>query len=311
MLASGIIVPASLMSGAKPATTTHFRDVRDEANQLEALYGSAAIALQTGSSIARYIASARLTYERWFAGSVRDITQQMLAETISLHRLCQAALGLQAHPKLGHYLERLLDGPLDLSIRATASPAKNALHELEIWSRLRQNGISAILEEPDVTYEDASGKTGLACKKLYSEGHVQNVLSEAVSQLEATTGFGLVVIDLDELFLDQLAPGNALKVDVRERSAGILDEFGFAFLRRHERHFLKYFSSNRISAAMVSITCVVHVVNPRDGVEEPLFIATRWPTWTHPGLPDADKARVRTLARILCGEEVPSGDFPE
>jgi hypothetical protein len=54
-------------------------------------------------------------------------------------------------------------------------------------------------DPPDVIVNYENSRIGIACKKLYSERHVQNVLSEAVGQIEGDFDFGIVGLNLDDL----------------------------------------------------------------------------------------------------------------
>jgi len=207
----------------------------------------------------------------------------MLFKVLHLDRVADAILALQDQPERVKYLRELISGSINFFERRP-SRAKDIFWELELWSRLRQKLTTVYLQEPPDIVMDFDGSTiGIACKKLYSEKHVQSVLSEAVAQIEDKFAFGVVAINLDDL-----APADrVLKVSSENKMAETLQEFNADFIRRHDRHLRKYLSVGRIISALISTTVVVDIVNAK-----PQFNNTfQWMVWTIPGLAD-DKKRL-------------------
>jgi hypothetical protein len=164
---------------------------------------------------------------------------------------------------------------------------------LELWSILRRRSLNAMLIEPPnivVSFDDL--KICIACKKLYSENHVQNVLSQAMGQIEAGLDFGIVSLNLDDLLL----PEHILCAPTQHSMSEQISTFNAQFLITHERHFRKYLASSRLISALVS-TCVladVHLVRPR------FNNARQSNIWAIPGLPpERDHALVKFYNQLM------------
>ena len=137
-------------------------------------------------------------------------------------------------------------------------------------------GASNSLTAPDVVVNYDNSRIGIACKKLYSERHVQNILSEAVRQIERDFDFGIVGLNLDDL----LPKDVVLKGDSTNAVAERLLRANNLFLQKHERHFRKYLAKGRLISAIVSTSIVADVPS-----ERPQFRNTyQWTIWTIPGL---------------------------
>src|SRR5258708_8029288 len=139
----------------------------------------------------------------WDQRKLQDIDNQWLWDAISIGRVADAVLPLDGHADAQRLLIKAIDGEVSMA-RRDSSKAKDQLWELEVWSRLNRQGLKSDLAEPDVVCRGNSGDMGIACKKVYSEGHIQNVLSEAVAQIEGTTLYGLAAFNLDDLLPDTL-----------------------------------------------------------------------------------------------------------
>jgi len=189
------------------------------------------------------------------------------------------------------YLYVLSSGALDLFQR-DRSLSKDMFWELEVWSKLKIKLPQVVLQEPpDIVVEFGDARIGIACKKIYSEKHVQNVLSQAVAQIEDSFEFGVVAINLDDL-----TPADSVLRRASAKEIGnVLLDFNAKFLRQHERHFRKYLSTGRLISAMVSTNIIADIYN-----EKPRFNnAYQWTIWTIPGLNDKKKEQLDKFYELI------------
>jgi hypothetical protein len=86
----------------------------------------------------------------------------------------------------------------------------------------------------------------------------EKTLSRAVAQVK---GFeiGVVAINID----DVIPADNILKVQTGAQMERMLQAPCEEFLTRHDRHFRKYLSQERLVAAVVSIHCIAEEWEPR------------------------------------------------
>jgi len=153
---------------------------------------------------------------------------------------------------------------------------------------LKRRGLNAALQEPpDIVVEIGNERIAIACKKLYSEKHVQNVLSEAVAQIEPTFDVGVVAINIDEL-VPPRAILTALDYGAMSRRISALNT---RFINKHERHLRKYLASGRVVCALVSTRCLVDVST----ASVRLSNARQSTVWTIPGLPPEKDRALRVL----------------
>jgi hypothetical protein len=171
--------------------------------------------------------------------------------------------------------------------------AKDTFWELEIWHQARRSRLAAELNEPDVTWNDGQRLTGIACKKIYSEAHIQNVLSEAVHQIEKYVGYGFAAFSVDEL-----TPGDKLlSVATREEATNKLQDINLQFLSRHARHFRRYFSTDRLTGAIVSVSCITALTG-KDGTP---YVQTEQTVWTSPEVSTEHRHRIERFKAALSG----------
>ena len=153
------------------------------------------------------------------------------------------------------------------------------------------------MDPPDIVINLERGDLGIACKKLYSEKHVQNVLSKAVKQVSVGFDVAVVAINIDDLLPAQQLFKVATATEVTRKIRAVVDEF----VVEHERHFRKYLSTQRLVGAMVTCNLVVDVA------EWGVFHNYRQSTvWCFPGLDAEASARVRELERLVIGAGLPA-----
>lgn len=97
-----------------------------------------------------------------------------------------------------------------------------------------------------------------------------------MSQIENIFEFGIVAINIDDL----LPADRVLNARTFNELGDKLHDQNMRFLKKHERHFLKYLSKSRIIAVIVSTSIVADIHD-----EAPKFNnANQWAIWTVPNL---------------------------
>jgi hypothetical protein len=280
------MLPGGIGSQILHRSTQTFLDIKAKALAVETLYRDADVRPPRSSDLARMIADARALSDRWLAGQPPDDnTARLLFRALMLDGVADPLLMLGSHSQRATYLSLMASGTLDWLDR-TPSQSKNALWEVELWAMLKKRGFAAALREPpDIVVDVGSQTIGIACKKLYSERHVQNVLSEAVAQIEPTFGIGVIALNIDDL----APPQSILTVEDQAAVGRRVSEPNHRFIKAHERHLRKYLASGRAVCVLVSTRCLVDVRNAR----APISNARQSTVWTIPGLP-VEKERALT-----------------
>jgi hypothetical protein len=278
---SGLMTPEGIVSDLSVSSSQTYLQIKEEAIAVEELYAASGVALPPTSDLAQLIGDAKALSDSWLRGQADKLPMTVLFRVGLLDRITAAILPLRDVQERNKFLRALASGGLDLLDRKRSN-AKDILWELELWSGLKRRSFDASLEEPpDIVVNFEGSKIGIACKKLYSERHVQNVLSQAVAQIEPRFDFGIVALSIDDL----LPPKQVLRTPTEETMSHYVSEFNARFLRSHERHFRKYLGSGRLISAFVSTSVLadIHLARTR-------FNNARQSTvWTIPGL-RADKA---------------------
>lgn len=274
---SGLVVPTGTFSDSSTFSKSTFLELKKRAEAIEDLFIEANVRLQPDSGLGRFIQNAKDLWESWFLNKSGGQAGKMLFAAMHLDRIAEAVLPLKGEPEQAQYLKGILSGTLDFFERQE-SHAKNIFWELEVWSKLRKKTKHVFLKEPpDVVVNFDDTRIGIACKKIYSERHVQNVLSEAVRQIEREFEFGIVAINIDDL----LPADRILNMNTRKAVADRLHQHNDAFRERHDRHFRKYLTSNRLISAIISSTIISDIHN-----EKPRFNNSwQWTVWTFSDIP--------------------------
>ncbi len=279
---SGLLVPTGRMADALTGSKGTYLDMKTRAEEIEALYTEDGVRLPPDSGLGCLIRGAKELWEHWFLDEAERLTFEMLLSGLHVLRIAEGLSSLQAEKDRTRYLRDLLSGTLDF-LKREQSSAKNVFWELEVLTRLRKRTTGVgLVEPPDIVVDHGDLQIGIACKKLYSERHVQNVLSEAVHQVERGCEFGIVAVNIDDL-----VPGSALLCETDFDSLNErLHQINAEFLRRHDRHFRKYLSKGRLISVIVSTAVVADICR-----EAPRFNNSyQWLVWTMPGLPEAQQA---------------------
>jgi hypothetical protein len=215
----------------------------------------------------------------------------MVFLSMHLDRIADTLLLLHKEQAKDRYLKELLSGSIDFFERET-SHAKDIFWELEAWAKIRKRLDSVYLQEPpDIVVDYYDSHVGISCKKLYSENHVQNVLSQAVNQIEKAFEFGIVAINLDDL----LPKDVVLKMISSDAVTKKLNQINTEFINRHIRHFNKYLSTSRIISAIVATSIITDVPS-----ERPRFRNTyQWTVWTISDLEERHKMQLSRFYQTI------------
>ena len=245
-LPSGLIVPNGKFTDTRSHSKTNFDKIRKHAEDIEKLYADAEISLPKSSGLGMLIDNAKKVCD--------NCSYESLFSCMHLGRIAEAVLPLKSEKKRDEYLKHLLSGSLNF-LEREKSKAKNLLWELEVWSWLREKTGNVELEEPDVTVNYDGSFIGIACKKLYSEKNAHNIPSKKVKQIEKRHEFGIVAINIDNL----LPENNIIQAENINAANEMLRKNNDKFLGEHSRYFEKYFSENRLIAAIVSTSAIVDI----------------------------------------------------
>lgn len=288
---SNILVLAGRFTDSSTRSKSTFLELKERAEAIEDLYASADVRLPADSGLGGMIQNAKELWESWFLNNTSGQTYEMLFMAMHLDRIAEAILPLKGEQEQAQYLKDLLSGTLDFFERKP-SHAKNVFWELEIWSRLRKKTKQVFLREPpDIVVDFNDSRIGIACKKIYSERHVQNVLSEAVNQIQKEFEFGIAAINIDDLL-----PAKAiLNLNSSQAVAERLHQHNGEFLQRHDRNFRKYLAEGRLISAIISSCIISDVPN-----EKPQFNnAWQWTAWTILGLPKEHQIQLDRFYDII------------
>lgn len=281
---SGIFVPDGTITDISDKSRDSYFEIKLKVEQLEAFYLSDKISIPENSGLAKLINNSHLFFEKWFSNRADEITMTMHFELLYLNRIAQAMLPLKNRPLRKKYLKALLSGSLDF-LKRKKSEAKNIFWELELWSLLRKsaNDKVQLREPPDIVLKLEKSRIGIACKKLYSERHVQNVLSEAVKQIEDSFKFGIVALNLDDLIPED----KFIRANNYTEIVFMLQKLNNQFIQKHDRHLRKYLSSGRLLCILISTTV--------PATTEILNFVSQKIIWNIPGL---DKSKSQILKQV-------------
>jgi len=290
-LDSGLFVPVGTASNYSQTSSQKYLDIKAKAQRVEKLYKDRNIRLSKTSDLAQLIEEAKAFPDDWLLGRHKECTPERLFRTGLLDRIATAILALEDEPNVAEHLRDLSSGPLNLLDR-DQSRAKDILWELELLSILKRRAFDASLKEPpDIVINTGDASIGIACKKIYSEKHVEKVLSNAVHQIEPDFDVGIVAVNIDDL----LPPNALLTSKDQANMSGYLNELNAKFIRKHERYLRKYLSSGRIISAMVSTSCLADVRDGRTRFNSAMQITV----WTIPGLEPGKNEQLRKFYRVL------------
>lgn len=265
-------------------------DIKLKIDKIVKLYADANITINSNSQLAKLLDSVQQLSNALSCGENSKINMNLFFKALHVERVASAFEFLETEEKKNKYLNDLLNGTLDFFERKP-SHAKSILWELEVWTKLKNAMFHAYLKEPDVVVNFGKSIISIPCKKIFSEKGVPKVLSEAVSQIEKSSEFGIVAMNIDDL----LPGGVVLNARTFSQQADKLYNENVKFLNKHKRHFVRYFNKSRIIAAIISTSAISDIHN-----ESPKFNNTdQWTIWTVPGLNSNHQKQIENFRQKL------------
>ena len=275
-LSNGILVPNGYVSDHSRSGTDTYLEIKQKAQFVESFYADFGMEIPRECGLGYVIKCAKELSDAWLIDGAESVSDEVLYGAAHLNRVSEGILALRDQYDPVPYLRKLINGSLDFLDREQ-SEAKNFLWELELLRSLHEHGVNAnLVEPPDIVCEFEGSSIGIACKKIYSEGNVEKVLSQGVAQIEDKYEFGIIAINIDNL----TPAGTILVVDTQEEMADRVSDLNKDFLRRHERHFRRYLTSGRLLSALIS----TNVLADFRGERVRLNNARQSTVWTIPGL---------------------------
>lgn len=269
--------------------------IKSRALSLVSLFSSHGLNTARSASLQKLIDMTIAMSDSWGRDAKDEVTFAHLLAAAQIERIATAALSTTRSAAQATALRGLLTGTLDLLGREQ-SKAKDTLWELELLRVLVNHKIDATLGEPDLSVRFSGAPVGFACKKVYSEGNVSKVLSNAVSQLEREGEFGIIALNLDEL----LPANSILKAPTLSVMTSMLEARNNDFLRAHERHLRKYLTPGRAISVLVSCAAVADV----ESAEDRFLNARQTTVWQIPGIPDAKAEQMNRFLAAMNSQYV-------
>lgn len=290
---SGLILPAGRLTDSADASSETYLKIKQKALGVEKLYADSQVSLPPNCDLARLIAEAKSLSDLWIMG--QNVVNSLSFNAAHLKHIADAILPLRSVENRARYLTALTSGGLSLRDQGLSS-AKDVLWEIELWETLLRHGFTAELAEPpDIVISFEGALVGIACKKFYSEKHVQNVLSQAVAQIESSFSFGIIAANLDDLWIYE----DGQIYESIETAGKAIEVFNERFLASHKRHFKKYLAPGRAIAALVSTDILAEIKHGRARINN----ASQMTIWTIPGLEAEEERQLRRFYEQLMSQE--------
>ncbi len=252
----GLLVPRGTLTQTQSSYSEKLLTLKSKAEEIEELFNSFNIAIPCGCDLSKLIANIKQCSDLRFIKNTKEFTEEQIINNLYFSRLVEPVLTLlRPQDNKKEYLKRLTSGSLNL-LKREKSQAKDILWELELLHMLRMHNTDAYLKEPpDIIVNFEERKIGIACKKVYSEKHVEKTLSNAIAQIEDTFEYGIVAINIDELVPEDLIISAPNESEAYKQ----FSHFNYDFIERNERYFLKYIPSGRILAVHVSTSIIANL----------------------------------------------------
>jgi hypothetical protein len=267
-------------------------EISSKISEIENLFSSSNIKIHTTHQLSSLLNDARDIAVEWAKENISETDINKLFSVLHVERIYSSIQYLDSVPNKEKYLKDLLNGTLNF-LEKDSSHAKSIQWELEVFTKIKKVIPTTYLEEPDVLVNFDQLSIALPCKKIFSENGVPKVLSNAVSQIEREHEFGIVAMNIDDL----IPEGVLLNQRTFKEAGDILHSKNMSFLKRQERHFLKYLSNSRIIAVLVSTSMITAIED-----ESPkLNNFSQWAIWTTPTLKPAHKKAIDMFQQMVIG----------
>lgn len=268
------------------------QDISSKISAIEKIFSASNIKINKSHSLRALLNDAKDISVEWSKGNIDKTDMNKLFSTLHIERIYSGIYLLENERDKEKYLRDLLNGTLNFFER-DASHAKDILWELEAFTKIKKVLPNTYLKEPDIEVNIDRFSIAIPCKKTYSEKGVPKVLSNAVSQIENNHEFGIVAINIDDLIPENVV----LKANTFQEAGDKLHAQNMDFLKRNERHFLRYLSKSRIVAVIASTSMVADIVD-----ESPKFNNySQWAIWTIPKLKPEHKKAVDSFRKKVIG----------
>lgn len=245
---SGVVMEAQQ---AKGVSRSSYLEISDRADQARAIFESRGARLHRDSSLGKILRAANQLAASWAKGERSGSIHDILAAA-QANRVAEAVIAASGEPSALESLRRISGNPMDLMGRAL-SQGKDHLWELELWTMLRQRGVSAQLRDPpDIVAEVKDFTVPIACKKVYSEKGVEAQIRKGVKQIEAHGAGGVVALNIDDL----LPADSILKQRDHASASAWLGAFVAEFIERSRLNMQRPIAQGRCDGILVSATCV-------------------------------------------------------
>jgi hypothetical protein len=172
---------------------------------------------------------------------------QVLCEATHVNRLADAVSSLPEEPGIQEALKRMAGSVMQPDDR-TFSQGKDMLWEVVLLADLRQRGLRARAEEPDIMVDFGSGDYPIACKKIWSENNVEHQIKKAGKQLAPFGNGGIIALNLDDLTPAGHLIDQSNKAGLRQ----FLAEYNLAFIARHRSIMQRSILDGRCDGFIIS-----------------------------------------------------------
>jgi len=294
---NGLLLPSGTFSDTSlSGSVANHLQLRSQAAEIEELYTEVGIRIPPHSGLGQMLTNAKELSQDWLLNRTGSKDFPRFFQSVHFHRLANIVLSLRAEPQRARYLKDILTGTLNF-LERRRSKAKDTLWELEVCAALRQRIPNVVLKDPpDIEVLFRNHTIGIACKRIYSDRHIQNVLSQAVAQVQ-DNDFGIAALCLDELL-----PGEAiLRMNSVEEAQETLNEHNTIFIKKHARHFEKYLTNSRLISCIISTNTITDIPTAR-----PQFSTHyQWTCWSITDIPEKPLAALRAFYEAIMGSAMP------
>jgi len=264
-----------------------FSALAAKASKIRGLYATAGIKIHPKSGMGYLLSSAELA----ISTNSKDLTNLQYWDVLNLERVSKALLPIADHEKVEHYLKKLKQDDLNFFLR-NRSIAKDSLFELEVYRSLLALGAEVELDEPDVVLSTEAGEIGFACKKTYSVGGVESVLSKAVHQIETSSSkFGVVAFNIDHLIPEE----TFVRAKSYDSAANLITGFCREFLAKRSNIFQRYFNGSRIVGVVAVCSVIVETIE----IDKSTSNFQQWWFWTSPNIGSESSSAARLIRDTL------------
>jgi hypothetical protein len=225
-----------------------YREIAQKCDASASILQSMGLRFHPTSTLGKLFKAAQTLADDWDTESAEGRGIKHLIDVGHASRIADAVLAVSNMPSARICLERITKKDVDLAERAK-SPGKDALWEIELFSRFVQANLPAqFIEPPDLIATLPFGNYAFACKKVYSDANVEKQMQSGCRQITKSGLPGIVAFNLDDT-----APARSLVV---QPSASValeaLAHYNAEFIDRHKRQLSRFVNERRCDGVLVS-----------------------------------------------------------